>query len=163
MYDGADGSRLTMAEVAAAARLLFGVSIEDLKGSCRKTKFSKPRQAAMVVTRQLTGASLLKVGQFYGRDHTTVLFAERKAAGGNFEEANRLLAYLTSEELRAAIAAEREANRRQAIERRAQAKREMEAAQQKKLSRVKESSAAWWRREAGFYGPTHDIGKGTLS
>jgi chromosomal replication initiator protein len=40
-----------------------------------------PRQVAMYLARRHTGMSLADVGrEFSGRDHATVLYAERKAA-----------------------------------------------------------------------------------
>ena len=57
----------------------FGVSVSDLKGKKRTREIAHPRQVAMYLCRELTDASLPKIGQeFGGRDHTTVLHAWEK-------------------------------------------------------------------------------------
>jgi chromosomal replication initiator protein len=57
----------------------FGLSIDDLCGSSRSRVLVTARQIAMYLCRELTDLSLPKIGQqFGGRDHTTVMHAERK-------------------------------------------------------------------------------------
>jgi chromosomal replication initiator protein len=60
----------------------FGLTIEDLCGSSRSRVLVNARQIAMYLCRELTDQSLPKIGQaFGGRDHTTVMHAERKIRG----------------------------------------------------------------------------------
>ena len=60
----------------------FGVTVEDLHGSSRSRVLVNARQIAMYLCRELTELSLPKIGQaFGGRDHTTVMHAERKIRG----------------------------------------------------------------------------------
>lgn len=64
-----------MAETAA----YFGLSMEDLCGASRSRVLVTARQIAMYLCRELTDLSLPKIGQqFGGRDHTTVMHADRK-------------------------------------------------------------------------------------
>jgi chromosomal replication initiator protein len=57
----------------------FGLSMEDLCGSSRSRVLVTARQIAMYLCRELTEMSLPKIGQqFGGRDHTTVMHADRK-------------------------------------------------------------------------------------
>ena len=57
----------------------FGLTVEDLCGSSRSRVLVSARQIAMYLCRELTDQSLPKIGQaFGGRDHTTVMHAERK-------------------------------------------------------------------------------------
>jgi chromosomal replication initiator protein len=57
----------------------FGVSVADLKAKKRTREVALPRQIAMFLCRELTDASLPKIGkEFGGRDHTTVLHAWEK-------------------------------------------------------------------------------------
>ena len=57
----------------------FGVSIEELTGPSRGRHLVMARQIAMYLCRELTGLSLPKIGaQFGNRDHTTVMYADRK-------------------------------------------------------------------------------------
>jgi chromosomal replication initiator protein len=60
----------------------FGLTVEDLCGSSRSRVLVNARQIAMYLCRELTEQSLPKIGQaFGGRDHTTVMHAERKIRG----------------------------------------------------------------------------------
>jgi chromosomal replication initiator protein len=57
----------------------FGITADDLTGRDRRAGASYPRQLAMYLSRQLTDASLPRIGAaFGGRDHTTVLHACQK-------------------------------------------------------------------------------------
>jgi chromosomal replication initiator protein len=58
----------------------FEVSREELLSSARNSRVAWARQVAMYLARQHTGASLPAIGeQFGGRNHTTVMYACRKA------------------------------------------------------------------------------------
>ncbi|OEU96096.1 chromosomal replication initiator protein DnaA [Streptomyces oceani] len=70
---------LTAADIMAATADYFGLSIDDLCGSSRSRVLVTARQIAMYLCRELTDLSLPKIGaQFGGRDHTTVMHADRK-------------------------------------------------------------------------------------
>jgi len=57
----------------------FGLSIDELTGPSRGRHLVMARQIAMYLCRELTELSLPKIGaHFGGRDHTTVMYAERK-------------------------------------------------------------------------------------
>ena len=57
----------------------FGLSLDELCGDKRSQNIVYPRQVAMYLSRELTDASLPKIGkEFGGRDHTTVLHANAK-------------------------------------------------------------------------------------
>jgi chromosomal replication initiator protein len=59
----------------------FGLSLEELCGERRSQNIVYPRQVAMYLSRELTDASLPKIGrEFGGRDHTTVIHATSKIA-----------------------------------------------------------------------------------
>ena len=59
--------------------LNFGLTIEDLQGQSRSRVLVTARQIAMYLCRELTDLSLPKIGQqFGGRDHTTVMHADKK-------------------------------------------------------------------------------------
>ena len=70
---------ITPAVVMSQTAGFFGVSMDDLCGSSRSRSLVMARQIAMYLCRELTELSLPKIGQqFGGRDHTTVMHAERK-------------------------------------------------------------------------------------
>jgi chromosomal replication initiator protein len=73
------GPEITAATIMGATAQYFGVSLEDLCGSSRSRVLVSARQIAMYLCRELTELSLPKIGQtFGGRDHTTVIHADRK-------------------------------------------------------------------------------------
>jgi chromosomal replication initiator protein len=73
------GSEITTATIMAQTAAYFGLSMEDLCGTSRSRVLVTARQIAMYLCRELTDLSLPKIGQqFGGRDHTTVMHADRK-------------------------------------------------------------------------------------
>ena len=70
---------ITAATIMAQTAAYFGQTIEDLCGSSRSRVLVNARQIAMYLCRELTDLSLPKIGQqFGGRDHTTVMHADKK-------------------------------------------------------------------------------------
>jgi len=70
---------ITIQEIADAVLLRFNVRLSDLQSRRRAQSVTLPRQICMYLTRRLTNRSLEEVGAFFGgRDHTTVLHADRK-------------------------------------------------------------------------------------
>ncbi|MEV6480550.1 chromosomal replication initiator protein DnaA [Streptomyces sp. NPDC051576] len=70
---------ITATAIMGATADYFGITVEDLCGSSRGRQLVTARQIAMYVCRELTDLSLPKIGaQFGGRDHTTVMHADRK-------------------------------------------------------------------------------------
>ena len=73
------GPEITGAIIMAATAEYFGLTMEDLCGSSRSRMLVTARQTAMYLCRELTDLSLPKIGQMFGgRDHTTVIHADRK-------------------------------------------------------------------------------------
>ena len=73
---------ITAAGIMSATANYFGVTMEDLCGSSRSRSLVTARQIAMYLCRELTDLSLPKIGtHFGGRDHTTVIHADRKIRG----------------------------------------------------------------------------------
>ncbi|MCW2913074.1 MAG: ATPase involved in replication initiation-like protein [Actinomycetia bacterium] len=78
----ASGPEITAATIMAQTATYFGIAIDDLCGPSRSRVLVTARQIAMYLCRELTDMSLPKIGQqFGGRDHTTVMHAERKIRG----------------------------------------------------------------------------------
>ncbi|MFH0243359.1 chromosomal replication initiator protein DnaA [Streptomyces sp. HK10] len=70
---------ITAANIMASTADYFGLTVDDLCGSSRSRVLVTARQIAMYLCRELTDLSLPKIGaQFGGRDHTTVMHADRK-------------------------------------------------------------------------------------
>jgi chromosomal replication initiator protein len=75
----AHGPDITAATIMGQTAAYFGLSIDDLCGTSRSRVLVTARQIGMYLCRELTEMSLPKIGQqFGGRDHTTVMHAERK-------------------------------------------------------------------------------------
>ncbi len=70
---------ITAATIMAQTAAYFSLTIDDLCGTSRSRVLVNARQIAMYLCRELTELSLPKIGQtFGGRDHTTVMHADRK-------------------------------------------------------------------------------------
>jgi chromosomal replication initiator protein len=66
-------------EVESAVCDLFGIDGKDLKSGKRQRSVSHPRMLAMFLSRKLTHAAYSEIGaHFGGRNHSTVMSAERK-------------------------------------------------------------------------------------
>jgi chromosomal replication initiator protein len=73
------GPQITANMIMGQTASYFGLTIEDLCGSSRSRVLVTARHIAMYLCRELTDMSLPKIGaQFGGRDHTTVINADRK-------------------------------------------------------------------------------------
>jgi chromosomal replication initiator protein len=73
------GPEITSSIIMMQTAAYFGVSVDDLCGASRSRMLVTARQIAMYLCRELTDLSLPKIGQvFGGRDHTTVMHADRK-------------------------------------------------------------------------------------
>ncbi len=72
-------AQITSGTIITQVASYFGLTVDDLSGQSRTHVLVTARQIAMYLCRELTDLSLPKVGQqFGGRDHTTVMHAERK-------------------------------------------------------------------------------------
>jgi chromosomal replication initiator protein len=80
LFPGGDAAaELTIEIIQEAVSDRFGLSINELVSPKRSQAISFPRQVAMYLSRELTDASLPKIGkEFGGRDHTTVMHATSK-------------------------------------------------------------------------------------
>lgn len=77
----AHGGVGSLAEIQAAVGTHFGVSAQELLSGSRSARIAWPRQLAMYLARELTDESLPAIGRhFGGRDHTTVMYACRRAS-----------------------------------------------------------------------------------
>ncbi len=72
-------NQITPGAIMAQTAQYYGFTIEDLCSASRSRQLVTARQIAMYLCRELTELSLPKIGQhFGGRDHTTVMHADRK-------------------------------------------------------------------------------------
>jgi len=72
---------VTPQQVLQTVARRFGLSPDELCSKSRKQEVAMPRQIAMYLMREETGASLAEIGQHLGgRDHTTVLYGCERIA-----------------------------------------------------------------------------------
>jgi chromosomal replication initiator protein len=73
-----DAPEISAATIMAVTAEYFAISMDELTGTSRSRVLVQARQIAMYLCRELTDLSLPRIGDKFGRDHTTVLHAERK-------------------------------------------------------------------------------------
>ena len=79
LIPGELGPEITSTTIMAQTAAYFSFTLDDLCGTSRSRALVNARQIAMYLCRELTDLSLPKIGQtFGGRDHTTVMHADRK-------------------------------------------------------------------------------------
>jgi chromosomal replication initiator protein len=81
LISDAETTQISTAMIMAATAEYFETSVEELRGPGKTRSLAQARQVAMYLCRELTDLSLPKIGQAFGRDHTTVMYAERKIRG----------------------------------------------------------------------------------
>lgn len=56
----------------------FNIAVSDLTSTKKARAIAHARQLAMYLCRELTDLSLPRIGEHFGKDHTTVMYADRK-------------------------------------------------------------------------------------
>ncbi len=73
------GPEITAHAIMIEAAKFYSITYDELTGPSRSRTLVTARQVAMYLCRELTDLSLPKIGELFGgRDHTTVMHAERK-------------------------------------------------------------------------------------
>jgi chromosomal replication initiator protein len=81
MYPGRRGGPPSISDVQAIVASHFKLSVEQLTSASRVSGVSWPRQVAIHLARDLTGASLPTIGKaFGGRNHATVIHACKRVS-----------------------------------------------------------------------------------
>jgi chromosomal replication initiator protein len=70
--------QISASTIMAATAEYFDTTLEELRGPGKTRALAQSRQIAMYLCRELTDLSLPKIGQAFGRDHTTVMYAQKK-------------------------------------------------------------------------------------
>src|SRR5688500_7126439 len=77
---GSDGRGLSITTIQSAVAKAWGVSAAALTSKSRTREVAVPRQAAMLLSRELLNAHLADIGNaFGGRDHSTVIHSLERA------------------------------------------------------------------------------------
>ncbi|MDF2590625.1 MAG: dnaA [Clostridia bacterium] len=64
--------------IKEAVGIFYNIKIEDFTAKKRNRSIVYPRQIAMYLCREITDLSLPKIGEEFGRDHTTIMHAHEK-------------------------------------------------------------------------------------
>ena len=79
VFPQGEAAQVSIQRIQEVVSERFKLSLDELCGDKRSQNIVYPRQVAMYLSRELTDASLPKIGkEFGGRDHTTVLHANAK-------------------------------------------------------------------------------------
>ena len=82
LFPDAGTSEISVGLIMGETASYFGLTLDDLCSTSRTRQLVTARQIAMYLTRELTDLSLPKIGQaFGGRDHSTVMHANKKISG----------------------------------------------------------------------------------
>ena len=74
-----DGAQITASTIIAQTATYFGLNVDEITGTGRSRRLVSARQIAMYLCRELTDMPLIRIGEeFGGRDHTTVMHANKK-------------------------------------------------------------------------------------
>lgn len=76
-----DAAEITATTIIAQTAGYFGLTVDQITGGARTRALVNARQIAMYLCRELTDMPLMSIGkEFGGRDHTTVMHANKKIA-----------------------------------------------------------------------------------
>ena len=75
------GQEIPPAMIMEETARYFGLAAGDLVSKSRSRPLTTARHVAMYLLRELTGLSLIKIGDHFDRDHTTVLHGVKKIEG----------------------------------------------------------------------------------
>ena len=75
-----DPKRITADMIIENVAKYYQVTEEALRGSSRKKEIATARHVAVYLTREMTGMSLPRIGDAFGRDHSTIINSCEKVA-----------------------------------------------------------------------------------
>ncbi|OGS58928.1 MAG: hypothetical protein A3J79_03790 [Elusimicrobia bacterium RIFOXYB2_FULL_62_6] len=73
-----DEAKISIDAIKAAVSEKYNIDLKDFKSPRKTEAIAFPRQVAMYLSCNLTDKSLPDIGEFFNRDHTTVIFARDK-------------------------------------------------------------------------------------
>lgn len=89
-----DPKRITPDVIIDSVAGYYGLSADVLRGDSRKKEIATARHVAVYLTREMTGLSLPRIGDAFGRDHSTII--------NSCDKVTKMLE--TSQEMKASIA-----------------------------------------------------------
>jgi chromosomal replication initiator protein len=84
MFQHAPRDKISVEQILKSVATIFQVRVSDLRGSIRTKDIVLPRQVAMYLAKEMINESLMMLGAFFGKTHSTILHAwkciEKKVA-----------------------------------------------------------------------------------
>ncbi|MBS0625966.1 MAG: ATP-binding protein [Verrucomicrobia bacterium] len=87
---------LTAEQIVKSIAAHFGIKPEDLLGKSQMREFALPRQIAMYACRERLKMPFQKIGELFGRDHSTVMASVKQIQKGVLEKKRDLLEAIRS-------------------------------------------------------------------
>ena len=79
IFEGMETNRgLTMSKIVAVVGKQYQVSPSDILGKSRKSEIVLPRHISIYFARTLLNSSLIDIGRYFGRDHSTIMSSIKK-------------------------------------------------------------------------------------
>ena len=78
LLPNSESLEISAASILAITAEYFDISVDELRGPQKTRSIANARQISMYLCRELTDLSLPKIGETFDRDHTTVMYAEKK-------------------------------------------------------------------------------------
>ena len=89
------GPAKTIMDVAKVVAEYFGVTVDDLRGPSRTKRIRLARGIAYQVSRDFLGVSLVQIGAFFNRSHSTILTSIKKLNKTD-PDVDRVIRHITS-------------------------------------------------------------------
>jgi chromosomal replication initiator protein len=93
-------TQITAETIAEESAAYFGIKKEDILGKSQSREYAYPRQIAMFLCREKLKLAYQKIGEIFGRDHSTVMSSVRQIQKNSEEKESPLLNDLKSIEQR---------------------------------------------------------------
>lgn len=74
-FQGTPKERVTVEQILKSVAAVFQVRVSDLKGTARLKVVATPRQVAMYLAKNLVNDSLMSLGVYFNKTHSTILHA----------------------------------------------------------------------------------------
>ena len=78
VLSGNEPVNITVDRILAAVSRRYGISTEDIKAKKRSADIVNARHICIYLIRQLTDISFNSIGEFFSRDHATIISAFKK-------------------------------------------------------------------------------------
>lgn len=69
---------ISLDKIVEVTAKYYGVEISDIMGTARGAKVSAARHLSIYLSREITNMSFAAIAKFYGKKHTTIMFAHEK-------------------------------------------------------------------------------------